>query len=402
MPRALVHDARGDSAEDLAAAVARDEFRRDPYPTYDAFLRAPGWQTPSGYRVFSRYDDVMTILRQPSVFGQEGVPYPNFHVLDPPDHTRIRRLVATAFTATAVARQEAEVETIVDEAILHVVERGSMDLISDFALVLPARVAAAMLDVPIEDAGLWHAWLDDIGGFRGKVRYLSVEGTPEEQQRAQDAASASAEYFDELIDRRESTRGNDIVSALIGVREDGDRLTRDEVLFSLVLLLGAGLHTTASQIGNTMRALLERPESLGRVVADPRLVAGAVEEALRYDGALQVEYRVTREPTVVGDVALEEGTPILIVNAAANRDPDVFDHPHTFDVVRANAAQHLTFGWGIHRCLGAQLARLELHLATRALISALPGLRLDGVPVQHGYDRWRGLSSLPVAWDVTR
>jgi cytochrome P450 len=384
----------------LAKAVATAEFRRDPYPVYHRFLDAPGWRTPSGYRVFSRYQDVMTILRQPVVFGQEGVPYPNFHVLDPPDHTRIRRLVAKAFTPRAVARQEAEISAIVDDLVDGIAGRGAMDLITELALHLPARVAAAMLDVPIDDAAQWHAWLHAVGGFRGKVWYLGKAGTDAEQRRAKEAATESAAYFERLIGEREAMRGNDIVSALLEVRDDGDRLSRDEVLFSLVLLLGGGLHTTASQIGNTVRALLEHPEALAAVTTDPGLVEGAVEEALRVDGALQVEYRITRRDTELAGVALPARTPIMIVPAAANRDPAVFENPDRFDVRRENAAQHLTFGWGIHRCLGAQLARLELQLVIHALVTRLPGLRLAGPPVQHPYDRWRGLSSLRVAWDV--
>ncbi len=384
--------------ERLARAVADSSFRLDPYPVYHRFLEAPGWRTPSGYRVFSRYDDVMAILRHPGVFGQEGIPYPNFHVLDPPDHTRIRRLVAKAFAPKAVAQQEADVASIVRELVDKISDRGSADLISDFALELPARVSADMLDVPIEDAARWHQWLYDIGGFRGKVWYLGEHGTPEDQRRAKDAATAAAEYFGELIGKRESTRGNDIVSALLDAREGDDQLTREEVLFTLVLLLGGGLHTTASQLGNTLVALLRHPDMLAAAAADPSLADGVVEEGLRYDGALQVEYRVVKHAAVVGDIELEPGTEIMIVNAAANRDPSIFSDPDTFDIRRPNAAQHLTFGWGIHRCLGAQLARLELVHATRELLTRLPGLELAGEPQLHPYDRWRGLASLPVTW----
>ena len=190
------------------------------------------------------------------------------------------------------------------------------------------------------------------------------------------------------------------MSALIAAREGEDQLTEEEVLFSLVLILGAGLHTTANQIGNTFRALLEHPASLDRVVADQSLVPNTVEEALRYDGTLQAEYRVTRTDALVGEVAMPADTPIIIVNAAANRDPAFFENPDAFDIDRGNAVQHLTFGWGIHRCLGAQLARLELQLATAALSSRLRGLRLaEGELVQHPYDRWRGVTTLPVSWD---
>lgn len=385
----------------LADRVASPEFRADPYPTYAEFLAEPGWESPSGYRVFSSYDDVMSILRQPTVFGQEGIPYPNFHVLDPPDHTRIRRLVAKAFTPKAVAKQRDEVAAIIDELVARIAATGEGDLVTEFALRLPARVAADMLDVPIEDAAQWHEWLYDIGGFRGKVWYHGVTATADEQLRAKAAATAAADYFERLIADRQSMKGNDIVSALLDAREGDDSLSRDEVLFSLVLLLGGGLHTTASQLGNTVRALLEHPEMLERVVADPTRVEGAVEEALRYDGALQVEYRVARQDATVGEVAVVAGTAVMIVNAAANRDPSVFADPDRFDIDRPNAAQHLTFGWGIHRCLGAQLARLELQLGLEALITRLPDLRLTAPPKLHPYDRWRGLSSLPVAWTPT-
>jgi cytochrome P450 len=190
------------------------------------------------------------------------------------------------------------------------------------------------------------------------------------------------------------------VSALLAAREGEDRLTEEEVLYSLVLVLGGSLHTTASQLGNIFRALFDHPDALAALEADPGLVNGAVEEGLRYDGALQAEYRVCREDARVGDVEVRKGTPLIVVTAAANRDPAQFPEPDKFDIRRPNSLQHLTFGMGIHRCLGAQLAQSELRIAVEALIRRLPGLRLAGVPVQHQYDRWRGLRALPVAWDV--
>jgi cytochrome P450 len=390
----------GSADRRLGELVATEAFRHNPYPGYHQFLEHPGWTTPSGYRVFSRYEDVMAILRQPAIFGQEGIPYPNFHVLNPPEHTRLRKLVATAFTPRAVARQRESIIRVVDDLVDRIADEGEMDLVKDFALHLPARVTADMLDVPVEDAQEWHRWLYAIGGFRGKVWYLGVDATDQEQLAAKEGATQAAEYFGELIAQRASTRGNDIVSALIAAREGEDQLSEEEVLFSLVLILGAGLHTTANQIANTFRALLEHPGSLDRVVADQSLVPNTVEEALRYDGTLQAEYRVTRTAALVGEVAMPAETPIIIVNAAANRDPAVFENPDAFDIDRGNAGQHLTFGWGIHRCLGAQLARLELQLATAALSSRLRGLRLTGGQlVQHPYDRWRGVLTLPVSWD---
>jgi len=384
--------------ERLGSAVAAAEFVRDPYPAYRDFRAAPGWHSPAGYQVFSGYHDVIAILRDHATFGQEGIPYPNFHVLDPPDHTRLRRLVAKPFTQRAANRQEAHITEIVDGLIDEASARGRMDLMTDFALRLPARVAASMFAIPIEDSGRWNQWLWDIGRFRGKTWY-SHASSQDDQDAAKAAATDSAEYFRTLIDQRKATRGSDIVSGLLDAREGDDKLTDEEILFSLVLLLGGSLHTTASQIGNTVRALFEHPRALVDVVADPGLVGGAVDEALRFDGALQAEYRVARQDAEVGGIRVVAGTSVIIVNAAANRDPSVFPHPDVFDIRRENSGMHLTFGSGVHRCLGAQLARMELVVALTRLTSRLHGLRPDGPPVQHGYDRLRGLSSLPVTWD---
>jgi cytochrome P450 len=384
--------------ERLSGLVADAAFVRDPYPIYRDFLSHPGWRSPSGYRVFAGYRDVIGILRDPASFGQEGIPYPNFHVLDPPDHTRLRKLVAKPFTQRAANRQESHITEIVDDLIDEVAGCGRMDLMTDFALRLPARVAASMLAVPIEDSDRWNRWLWDIGRFRGKTWYSHACGQ-EDQDAATAAATDSAEYFRGLIERRHLTRGSDIVSGLLDAREGDDRLTDEEILFSLVLLLGGSLHTTASQIGNTVRALFEHPRAMADVVADPGLVGRTVDEALRFDGALQAEYRVARRDSEVGGVPVGAGTAVIVVNAAANRDPSVFPDPDVFDIRRENSGMHLTFGSGIHRCLGAQLARMELVIALTLLTRRLRGLRPDGPPVQHGYDRWRGLSSFPVTWD---
>jgi cytochrome P450 len=385
------------SSDNLSTALANRSYVENPYPVYKMLLENPGWQSPSGYRVFSRYADVQQILRSADVFGQEGVPYPNFHVLDPPDHTRLRKLVARPFTQHAINRQREYVAMAVDELIDTLAPRREMDLITDFGLVLPAQVTARMLGVPLEDAARWHSWLWDIGGFRGKVWYVN-ESTQEDRDRAGHAAADAANYFRELIGERQATRGNDIVSGLLDAREDDDRLTEDEILFSLVLILGAGLHTTASQIGNMMRAILERPGTFDEIVADPALVEGAADESLRYDGTLQAEYRVCKADTTLGGAEIPAGSPVIVVVAAANRDPDVFPDPDKFDIRRVNAGQHLTFGSGIHRCLGAPLARLELVATLRGLSARLPSMQLAGAPVQHDLDRWRGLSKLLVRW----
>jgi len=383
----------------IVALVGDPGFHIDPYPAYRAFLDAPGWETPSGYRVFSRYKDVQDIMRDFDGFGQEGIPYPNFHVLNPPEHTRLRKLVAKAFTQRAVNERYDQIVAFVNELVDDVIADGKMDFMQRFALELPGRVGASLLDVPYEDIPQWNQWLWAIGQFRGKTNYLT-EGTEAGKKAATQAAAAAADYFRHLIAERQSVRGIDMVSALLGAREGEDKLSEEEILYSLVLILGGSLHTTASQLGNTFRALFENPDQLAALEADPSLVNGAVEEGLRYDGSLQAEYRVCRVDTEVNGVPVKQGQHVILAVGAANHDPLQFPEPEKFDIRRANAAQHLTFGMGIHRCLGAQLAQSEMRIAVETLLRRLPKLRQAGGMVQHEYDRWRGLSSMPVVWEV--
>ena len=214
---------------------------------------------------------------------------------------------------------------------------------------------------------------------------------------AQQANREQAEYFVDVIGERQRRRGTDIVSRLIDAREEDDSLTEEEVLYALVLLLQGGLHTTVHQIGNTMRAFLEHPGQLAAVRDDPSLAPGAIEEGLRYDGALRTEIRVVRRPTCLEGVDLAEGENVVTVNAAANRDPSVFSAPDTFNVRRENAGAHLGFGFGVHFCIGAPLARAELLVAVRDLLS-LPDLHLAGTPERDEFFRVGGLATLPVAW----
>lgn len=190
-------------------------------------------------------------------------------------------------------------------------------------------------------------------------------------------------------------RDGGIVSGLFSARENDDSLTETEILYALILLLGAGLHTTSGQLGNTFRAILSRPEVAAELRADPDLVPNAVEEALRFEGALQAEYRVVRKDMEFAGVVVQAGDHLIVVNGAANHDPAMFGNPDEFDIHRENARRHLTFGFGIHHCLGAELARTELVTATRELLSRFPAIELTGHGEQTKWDRWRALSTLP-------
>jgi cytochrome P450 len=383
---------------ELASLLLGSGFEADPYPAYARLRSHPGWIAPSGYRVFSSYADVHQILKQPEIFGQEHVPYPNFHTTDPPAHTRMRRLVAKAFTAHSVGLLRSQIDEIVGRMLDGVRDREEFDLVQDFGQRVSAAVIASVLHVPESDAIEWYPWMWDLARFRGVTRYFPFEtlGDPGALDAAKAANEQSTGYMRHLIDTHRSLRDGGIVTGLFAARDDDDGLSVPEILGTLVLLLGAGLHTTSGQMGNTFRLILSRPDVAAQLRADPELIPNAVEEALRIEGALQAEYRVARADVSVSGVDLKAGDSMIVVNGAANHDPDVFADPEVFDVRRENARRHLTFGFGIHHCLGAELARAELTSATRQLLEQFPALELAGPGRQSKWDRWRSLSTLPV------
>ena len=351
-----------------------------------------------GAYVTAKHRTVHDVLGDFTRFGQHLAPWPNFHRLNPPEHRRLGRLVSRAFTPKSISALVGEMDRVSAELL----SRGptDFDAISDYAYHLPARIIADMIGVPHEDAALWHAWLVRMGQFNFQNPFTAKD--PEAQrpiiEDAQAANREQADYFVDIIGHRRQNRGNDIVTRLIDARDNDDKLSDEEVLYILVLLLQGGLHTTVHQIGNTVRALLDNPAQLAAVRADPGLIPGTIEEALRYRGTLHTEIRVTREPVTVEGVAIAEGENVITVHAAANRDPAVFPGPDQFDVRRTNAKDHLAFGFGTHYCIGAPLARAELTVAVRDFI-ALPGLRFAGEPQPDDFFRVRGLATLPVEWD---
>lgn len=379
---------------DIASLLTGPDFAADPYPAYAHLRDHPGWTAPSGYRVFSRYADVLQILRQPNVFGQERVPYPNFHTTDPPDHTRMRRLVATAFTAHSVGLLRNEIAEIVARMYDALEGRAGFDLVQDFAQRVSAAVIAHVLQVPESNAVKWYPWMWDLARFRGITRYFPFEaiGDPGALDAAKQANEESTAYMRVLIAEH---RDGGIVKSLFEARENDETLAEPEILGTLVLLLGAGLHTTSGQMGNLFRLILSRPDVFAELRADPELIPNAVEEALRFEGALQAEYRVARTDVTLSGVELMAGDHLIVVNGAANHDPDIFASPEVFDIHRENARRHLTFGFGIHHCLGAELARTELTIATRELLRRFPTIQLVDQGKQSKWDRWRSLATLP-------
>jgi cytochrome P450 len=312
--------------------------------------------------------------------------------MDPPEHTRLRKLVASAFTARRVAAMRPRVASIVDE-LLDALLSGPQpaDLASGFSLPLPARVICEMLGVPAEDTERFHAWSDTVMG--------------DWQRDSEEIMAALIElfgYFGRLIALKRSQPTNDLTSALITARDDADRLSEDELTVLCCTLLIGGHETTANQINLSLLLLLDHPAELAKLRAEPSLIPGAVEELLRFSrlGGL-APTRVTTEDADIGGVTIPAGEEVIPLFASANRDPSVFPDPERFDVSR-DAANHLSFGAGVHHCVGAQLARVELQEAFRGLIGRLPGLRL-AVPASDLRFKpgmaIHSLRELPVRWD---
>jgi cytochrome P450 len=386
------------SPEELAQEVSTPEFERDPYPVFQLMLDCPPWRAPSGAFVVAKHASVHDVLINHEVFGQHLAPWPNFHRLNPPEHTRLRRLLSSAFSPRSIKELRSEIEQA-SQSLLEEVD-SEFDIISQYAFHLPARIMAGVIGVPYEDAGLWYGWLQRMGQFNFENPFSFKDASWHDPIVA-DATKANreqAEYFIDIIRQRREHLGDDIVSRLINAREDDDSLSDEEVLYALVLLLQGGLHTTVHQIGNTMRALLQNTAQFDLLRDDPNLIPSAVEEGLRFDGTLRTEIRVVRKDTTLEGVELSEGDDVITVHAAANRDPRVFEVPDEFDIRRVNANAHLGFGFGVHFCIGAPLARSEMVVAIRDLAS-LPGLRLAGEPQGDNYFRVGGLASLPVAWN---
>lgn len=306
--------------------------------------------------------------------------------LDPPDHTRLRKLVNQAFTSRTVSRLRPRIEQITAELLDGIGDAERTDLLTAFAVPLPIRVICELLGVHAGDQPAFATWSNTMVAW----------STPE-QLRA--AAAKMHAYLVELIEEKRAKPADDLLSGLIHASDEGDSLSGDELLSMAFLLLVAGFETTVNLIANSVFALLREPGQLAALRADPALLPGAVEEFLRYDGAIHLAtIRFTSEPVTVGGVEIPADEFVLVSLIGANRDAERFEDPHRLDVTRS-ANGHLAFGHGIHYCVGAPLARLEAEIALRGLLGRFPRLRLDAEPETL---RWRkstlvhGLETLPV------
>ncbi len=373
-------------------------------------MRMPieGYDGP-GVWLLTRYKDVHDVLRDPrflvermraTIIRENVERLPAFLrqtmrsmlTMDPPDHTRVRKLVNKAFTPRRIEALRGHIETIVDDLLAPVMSAGQMDVIDTLAAPLPAIVIAELLGVPAEDHRQFKSWASEIVASLGQSTFST---------RRTDAFPAVQKLFAYLsgiiADRRKEPR-DDLISAMVQAQEEDDALTDAELLATSNLLLIAGHETTTNLIGNGLLALLREPDELERLRSDMTLLPSAIEELLRYDGPVQATVRVTREDLEIDGHQMEAGSLVLVGIGAANHDPAVFHDPERLDIGR-DPNPHLGFGFGAHFCLGAPLARLEGEIAFRVLLERFPKLTLaTETPEFRSNPVLRGLVSLPVSF----
>ena len=391
------------------------EFIRDPYPYY-ARMRTtdPMHVTQFGAFVASRHAEASLVLRDKRFgkdfvertkrrYGPKIMEEPIFRSMshwmlqqDPPDHTRLRGLVVKAFTARRVEDMRPRIQQIVDETLDRIAPQGRMDLIEDFAFRLPVTIICDMLGIPEEHRELFYK------GSRDGGRLLDPVPLSREEIEQGNAGNAMSQmYFQQLFELRRRSPGDDLTTQLVQAEEDGNKLTNEELTANIILLFGAGHETTVNLIGNGLLALHRNPDQLALLKANPALITNAVEEFLRYNSSVQLTGRVTLEDIDdLGGKKIPKGESVFCLLGSANRDPAVFpDRPDQLDITRPNV-RPLSFGGGIHFCLGAQLARIEAEIAISTLLRRLPDLRLDDAdnPQWRPTFVLRGLKALPASW----
>lgn len=387
----------------------------DPY-TQLAELREhrPVYPTPLGSWMLFRYDDVFRLLRDPDlsvddrnatlragadryeeITGRPRRVTRSMLFLDPPDHDRLRRLVSQAFTPRAIERLRPRVQELVDDALDRAeadAVDGEIDLISALAFPLPFQVISEMLGIPEEDSDRIRVWSDAL------VKTLDPVNSDAEILAAAEAGEAMAAHLDRVIAAKRATPSDDLLTGMIQAEEAGDRLSTEELAVQVQLLYVAGHETTVNLIGNGTRALLTHRDQWDLLQREPGRLAGAVDELLRFDPPVQISGRITLRETEIRGVTIPGGSFVAAVLASANRDPDKWGPTaDRLDVTRADAGQHVSFGSGVHYCLGASLARLEAQVAIGTFLRRYPGARLvPGAPAWNGRINLRGLERLPV------
>ena len=396
-----------------------DRFRAETYATFarmreeDAVFCQVGIDGETMLWFVTRHDDAVAVLLDDERFVRdpalaltqeeleafrsgmpEGMAFVENHMLnkDGEDHRRLRRLVTKAFTPRMVEQLRPRIHEIADELIDAVESRGEMDLVDEFAFPLPITVIAELLGIPVADRDRFRRWTNAM---------ITPALTPEDMAQFGAFVDEFVTYLRELFERRRSTPGDDLISALLQVEEGGDTLSEEELFSMVVLLIIAGHETTVSLIGNAVLALLQHPDQRKALESDPTLMSHAIEELLRYDGAVERTLnRWAATDVELGGESIRRGEGVIVILGSADRDPSRFPDPDALDFEREDV-KHLAFGRGSHYCLGAPLARIEAEVALTTLLRRLPGLRL-AMDIEELYWRpvplFRSLASLQVAW----
>jgi cytochrome P450 len=397
------------SAEDIARRFdlkkLPDDFYDDPYPTYRALREhAPVKRLPDGAVFLSRYADVLAVYQDAAAFSSdkkkefapkygESSRLFRHHTTslvfnDAPYHTRIRRTILGAMIPKAIAPLEAKLATLVDRLLERAAERGRIDAIAEFAGAIPVEVIGDLLAVPDADRAPLRGWSLAILGALEPVL------TEEAFARGEQALEDFHVYLSILIAQRRRKPGDaerDVLTRLI--QSEGEPLSEIELAENCVFLLNAGHETTTNLIGNALELLARFPDQRARLIGEPELLRGAIEEVLRYESSNQLGNRVTTREVVVGDERLAAGTFVTLGIGAANRDPVAFAEPDRFDIAR-NPNRHLAFGAGAHQCAGMNVARLEARIALERFLARFPHYELAGKPLRSRRARFRGFVKL--------
>jgi len=379
---------------ELPVSWSSPAFLADPYSYYRQMreIEPVYWDSDRGSWLLFRYADVEAVVRNDAAFSAQQGYATSMLVTDPPEHTRLRSLVNKAFTARAVRELTPRIRQIIDGLLDSIAGRGEMDVIADFAYPLPITVIGELLGVDPDRRDFFREVSVPLAIALGPVR---------DAQLAMNAFAGRNElllYFDDLISRRRAEPRDDLVSAMIQAEDRGDFLTHQELLGMMLLLLVGGHETTVNLIGNGLLAMLRNPDQLETFRTNDGGERTAIDEMLRHDSPVQYSGRIARVDIEVGGQTIRAGQTVRMIFGAANRDPEIFADPETFNVAR-DPNEHMAFGYGIHFCLGAQLARLEGEMALSALIRRFPNIKLAKTDLcWRPAPVLRGLEALPITF----
>jgi cytochrome P450 len=395
----------------LLQVLATPDGQANPYPLYARMhAEARVSRTAFGPYVVNGYEECQGVLRDPrlgrgvgiedtstGVFGDNGgrrgeffeAGSHNMLLSDPPDHTRLRRLVSRSFTPSKVEQLRPAVHALVADLLEDLADKGEVEFMHDFALPLPMAVIGELVGVPSADRSELQPLV------RAAARGIEPMLADDEVEASMAAIASLGTYFEQLLAERRLRPTDDLLSALGQAHENDDQLTDDEVLSTAILLFAAGFETTTNLLGNGLLALLRHPDQLADWRAEPAIAPTAVEELLRFDSPVQFNLRAALEPAELAGEPLARGDRIVVLQGAANRDPNRFDQPNRLDLRRADNTP-LSFGWGIHHCIGAALARMEGEIAFNALLARFAAIELQAEPPWRPGFTLRGLLELPV------